>query len=503
MPRRHPFDRMIGGASARGVALRTLAPKDEERVWAVFDGSTDHGDHQNEDTWRNDVVDALGPRAHCNTLKLLGWDLALADEDNEFLQPFEFKIVHRRDNIVVDTIARRCSVSNYGLLDLHTKDLSGMLGAEYVKGQSAWLDEADRKGWSGKEVALARVEIEQADGMPLVFLDPRGQRLAYMSAKALSRLVGSEDLIRNGFRKVRFTKSAHVYFTASTSGDHVFCCKHHGFVNDDEEGEEKRPSKATPFYDIKIFIKPDGQLKTIKCEGTLFGDEAISFNSVKDFESHRGVKARDLSFDGIGERLMYVNLNISKRSPLYLGTLSDSSDQLRSALDDALALDSFRDAEDELSLKFPVEVLTGYDVRSMRDRFDISYEDFQRKHQHDEWTPDERELFEGFLRASVSKKLRVDGVEVDATIQHVNFDFRTGALEECRGPRLATTAAPRRRSSCSSAPRRGMQTVSSWTARTSRHRTLRTERLCGHGRSAAIQTGTANKGRPNATRCGR
>ena len=221
------------------------------------------------------------------------------------------------------------------------------------------------------------------------------------------------------------------------------------------------------------------------------------------FENHRGVKARDLSFDGIGERLMYVNLNISKRSPLYLGTLSDSSDQLRSALDDALALDSFRDAEDELSLKFPVEVLTGYDVRSMRDRFDISYEDFQRKHQHDEWTPDERELFEGFLRASVSKKLRVDGVEVDATIQHVNFDFRTGALEECRGPRLATTAAPRRRSSCSSAPRRGMQTVSSWTARTSRHRTLRTERLCGHGRSAAIQTGTANKGRPNATRCGR
>ena len=48
--------------------------------------------------------------------------------------------------------------------------------------------------------------------------------------------MGSEDLIRNGFRKVRFTKSAHVYFTASTSGDHVFNCKHHGFVEDDEEG---------------------------------------------------------------------------------------------------------------------------------------------------------------------------------------------------------------------------------------------------------------------------
>ena len=44
------------------------------------------------------------------------------------------------------------------------------------------------------------------------------------------------------------------------------------------------------------------------------------------------------------------------------------------------------------------------------------------------------------------KKHRVDGVGGDATIQHVNFDFRTGVLEECRGRRLATTVAPRRRS---------------------------------------------------------
>ena len=82
----------------------------------------------------------------------------------------------------------------------------------------------------------------------------------------------------------------------------------------------------------------------------------------------------------------------------------------------------------------------------MRDTFDMSYDDFQQKHHHDEWTPDERELFEGFLRAPVSKKLRVDGVEVGPTIQHMNFDLRTGALEESRGRRLATTAAPRRRS---------------------------------------------------------
>ena len=348
-----------------------------------------------------------------------------------------------------------------------------------------------------------RVEIEQADGMPLVFIDPQTKRLAYVSTKALGRLVGSEDLIRNGFRKVRFTKSAHVYFTASTSGDHVIYCKHYGFVNDDKEGEEKPSSRATPFYDIKILVKPGGQLRSIECKGTLFGDEAISFDSVEDFENHREVKARDLSFDGIGERLMYVNLNISTQSPLYLGTLSQSSDRLATKLDAALALDNFRDADAELSLKFPVEVLTGYDVKSMRDTFDMSYDDFQLKHQRDEWTPEERELFEGFLRAPVSKRLRVDGVEVEPTIQHMNFDLRTGALEECRGRRLATTAAPRRRSSCSSARRRGIPSASSWTARTSRRRTVRTERLCGNGQTAVDMTRKGTIEHPNATRCGR
>ena len=66
-------------------------------------------------------------------------------------------------------------------------------------------------------------------------------------------------------------------------------------------------------------------------------------------------------------------------------------------LDTALALDNFRDADDELSLKFPVEVLTGYDVKSMRDTFDMSYDDFQVKHQRDEWGDEEREFIDGFL----------------------------------------------------------------------------------------------------------
>ena len=162
-------------------------------------------------------------------------------------------------------------------------------------------------------------------------------------------------------------------------------------------------------------------MRKIVCSGTFIEDESVSFKSVEAFENHPDVKAHDLSFDGIGEKLIYVNLNISTQSPLYLGTLSQSSDRLATKLDAALALDNFRDADDELSLKFPVEVLTGYDVKSMRDTFDMSYDDFQRKHQHDEWTPDERELFEGFLRAPVSKKLRVDGVEVGPTIQHMKL----------------------------------------------------------------------------------
>ena len=446
--RRHrPFGRMLGGASAKGVALKNLASTDEERVWAIVDESINHGDAQNEHTWRNDVVDALGERAYCGTLERLGWDFALADVDEEFAQPVEFKIVHHKDNIVVDAIAERCSVSRYGRLELHTKDLNNMLGAEYLLEQSVWLEEAESEGWigDGKEVDQARVEIEQADGMPLVFLDPRDKRLAYVSTKALGRLVGSEDFIRNGFRKVRVDKGLHVHFTASTTGDHVFNCKHPGFVDGDEEGEEKDRTTGTPFYDIKISVKPGGQLRKIVCSGTFIEDESVSFKSVEAFEKHREVKAANLSLDGIGEKLNYVNLNISTQSPLYLGMLSDSSDRLSSALDAALALDNFRDADNELSLKFPVEVLTGYDVNLMRDRFDISYEDFQRKHQHDEWTPDERELFEGFLHAPVSKRLRVDGVEVDPTIQRMNFDLHTGVLEECRGRRLATTVAPRRR----------------------------------------------------------
>ena len=205
-------------------------------------------------------------------------------------------------------------------------------------------------------MALARVEIEQADGMPLVFLDPQTERLAYMSTKALSRLVGSEHLIRNGLRKVRCTKSAHVHFTASTSGDHVFYCKHVGFVDDDEEGEERDKSyNGVPFYDIKILVKPDGRLSSIECSGTFIEDESVSFKSVEAFENHQDVKAANLSFDGIGEKLRYVNLNISTQSPLYLGTLSQSSDRLATKLDAALALDNFRDADDELSLKFPIE----------------------------------------------------------------------------------------------------------------------------------------------------
>jgi hypothetical protein len=404
--RRHrPFGRMLGGASTKGVVLKRLPSTDEKRVWRVLDESIDHGDPGNESTWRNEVVDALGERAHTNVLELQDWDFGWADEAKKSVQPIEFKIVSYRQERVVGAIAGRCSVSNYGLLDLKTKDLNNMLGAEYLLNQSAWLDQAERERWigDGKEVALARVEVEQADGMPLVFLDPGGKRLAYMSTKALGRLVGSEHLIRNGFRKVRFTKSAHVHFTASTSGDHVFYCKHPGFVDGDEEGEELGNSSNLKyaFYDIRILVKPDGQLRRIQCQGTLFGDKAISFNSVDAFENHREVKARDLSFDGIGERLMYVNLNISTQSPLYLGTLSHSSDRLAKKLDDALALDNFRDADDELSLKFPVEVLTGYDVKSMRDTFDISYDDFQRKHQRDEWGDEEREFIDGFLCAPV------------------------------------------------------------------------------------------------------
>ena len=502
--RRHrPFGRMLGGASTKGMVLKKLASTDEKRVWRILEESIDHGDPQNEHTFRNEVVDALKGRAYCNTLESLGWDFAWADVGNKSVQPIEFKWVQHTPDIVVDTIAGRCSVSNYGRLRLGTKDLNNMLGAEHLLEQSEWLAEADSKGWIGEEVDLALVDVEQADGMPLVFLDPRGKQLAYMSTKALSRLVGSEHLIRNGLRKVRVHKGLPVYFTASRSGDHVFNCKHPGFVNDDEEGEERDPRyNGVPFYDIKICVKPGGQLRKIVCSGTFIEDESVSFDSIDAFEKHREVKAANLSFDGIGEKLMYVNLNISTQSPLYLGTLSQSSDRLATKLDAALALDNFRDADDELSLKFPIEVLTGYDVKSMRDTFDMSYDDFQRKHQHDEWKPDERELFEGFLRAPVSKKLRVDGVEVDPTIQHMNFDLRTGALEECRGRRLATTAAPRRRSSCSSAPRRGMPTVRSWTARTSRHRTRRTATSCESGWTAR-QVRMGLRACRNATRCGR
>ena len=398
--RRHrPFGRMLGGASTKGVVLKRLPSTDEKRVWRVLEESIDHGDPQNEHTFRNEVVDALGERAYCNTLDLLGWDFGWADAANKSLQPIEFKWVQRGEQEVVDRIAGRCSVSEFGRLRLETKDLNNMLGAEYLLDQSEWLEEAEREDWvgGGKEVDLARVDLEKADGMPVVFMDPRGQRLAYMSTKALGRLVGSEDLIRNGLRKVRVVKGLHVHFTASTTGDHVFNCKHHGFVDGDEEGEEKDRTTGIPFYDIKISVKPGGQLRKIVCSGTFIEDESVSFKSVDAFENHREVKAANLSFDGIGEKLMYINLNISTQSPLYLGTLSQSSDRLATKLDTALALDNFRDADDELSLKFPVEVLTGYDVKSMRDTFDMSYDDFQVKHQRDEWGDEEREFIDGFL----------------------------------------------------------------------------------------------------------